>query len=60
MHQREREVEPALHPARVRLDLPFGGGFEADTLQQLVRPALALVPGYAVERRLQTQVLAAR
>ena len=40
--ERERQVEPALHPARVAAHLAVGGFGQADALEQLVgaRPAL--------------------
>ena len=60
VHEGQRQVEAALHPTRVRLDLALGRRLEADPLQQLVRPALTLFTGDAVQRRLQAQVLAAR
>jgi len=34
--EREREVEPALHPARVAAHLPVGGLGQADAAEQLV------------------------
>ena len=36
--EREREVEPALHPARVALDLAVCRFLEADPREQLVGP----------------------
>ena len=36
VHEREREVEPALHPARVALHLAVGRLGQADALEQLV------------------------
>ena len=42
------------------LDLAVGRCLQTDPLEQLVRPALALVAGDAVQRRLQAQVLASR
>ena len=41
VHQREREVEAALHPARVAAHLAVGGLAQADAAEQLVR---ALAP----------------
>ena len=37
--ERRRQVEPALHAARVALDAPVGGVDEVDQLEQLLRPA---------------------
>ena len=42
VHERQREVEPALHAARVAADLAVGGVGEADALEQLVAAAAAL------------------
>ena len=56
----EREVEPALHPAGVRLDLAVGGLREADPLEQRLAPLLALGPRHPVQRGLEAQVLAPR
>ena len=39
MHERRREVEPALHAARVALDHPVRGVLELDQRQQLLAPA---------------------
>ncbi len=57
--QRERKIEPALHPARVRADLAVAGRGEADAIEEPVDQFLP--PGAAdpVQRRLQPQVLAA-
>ena len=60
VHESEREVEPPLHPARVRAHLAVGCRLEPHALEQLVRPLLALGAGDAVQRRLEAQVLAAR
>ena len=59
VHEREREVEPALHAARVAADLAVGGEREPDPLEQLLRPGPALGAWDAVERALQPEVLAA-
>ena len=40
--EREREVEPALHPARVAGHLPVGRVLEPDALEQVVGPNLTL------------------
>ena len=53
MHEREREIEAALHPARVAPDLAIGRLGQADAGEQLVAAALALVAGDAVHRGLQ-------
>ena len=37
VHEREREVEPPLHPARVAADLAIGRLVEADAVEQLLR-----------------------
>ena len=47
MDEREREVEPPLHPARVAADLAVGGVGEADPLEQLVAARSALGLGDA-------------
>ncbi len=57
--EREREVEPALHPARVAADLAIGRVVEADAVEQLVRTRPALRARQRLEARLQPQVLAA-
>ncbi len=57
--EREREVEPALHAARVAVHLAVGGLGEADPAEQLVGPGRPLAAREAVERRLQPDVLAA-
>ena len=41
VHERERKVEPALHPARVALDLAVRSLRETDTREQLVAPLAA-------------------
>ena len=58
MDQRERQVQPPLHAARVAADLAVGGIHQADALEQRVatRPALGL--GHALQRGLQPHVLA--
>src|SRR5215207_9179112 len=45
VHERERQVEPALHPARVTADLAVGRLAQADALEELVRARLALGAG---------------
>src|SRR5262249_19321913 len=58
MNQREREVEPSLHPARVAADLSVGRVGEADALEQLLRAWATLLPRQSLQARLETQVLA--
>ena len=57
MDEREREVEPALHAARVGAHLAVAGAREPDALEQLSDQALALVAADAVERGLEAEVL---
>ena len=59
VHEREREVEAALHAAGVAADLAVGRVGEADALEQLGAAAAALALGQAVQRGLEAQVLAA-
>ena len=57
--EREREVEPALHAARVAADAAVGGLGQPDALEQLARARLARSAlGEALQRRLEQQVLA--
>ena len=56
--EREREVEPALHPARVARDLPIGGVHEPDAVEELLGARLPLLLGDALQRRLQAEVVA--
>ena len=58
VHQRQRQVEPALHAARVAAHLAVGRLGQAHALDQLVAAALALGLGQAVQRGLQAHVLA--
>ena len=44
VHEPERDVEPAAHPAGVRLDDPVGGVGDADELEQLVVRARRSLP----------------
>ncbi len=60
VQERERQVEAALHPARVRAHLAVRRFGQADALEQLVAAARALVAREAVQRRLQANVVAAR
>ena len=58
--EREREVEPALHPAGVAAYLAVGGLRRARRASSSSSaPAPPLVTGAALERRLKPQVLAA-
>ena len=57
--EREREVEPPLHAARVAADLAVGRLGEADALEQLLRRGLALGLREPLQHRLQPQVVAA-
>src|SRR5207247_5592381 len=60
MGEREREVEPALHTARIAAHLPVGSECQPDPLQQLLRAGAALGAGDSVECALEVEVLAAR
>ena len=57
--EREREVEPPLHPTRVALHLAVARLGEPDALEELVRVHLPLRLRDALERRLEAQVVAA-
>ena len=46
VHERERQVEPALHPARVPAHLAIGGFGEADALEQLLGASGARPAGF--------------
>src|SRR5581483_840636 len=59
VRERQRQVEAALHAARVGADLPVGGEPEADALEQLVRAERAFGARDRVERHLQAEVFAA-
>src|SRR5215210_7170700 len=59
VHQRESEVEAALHPARVTAYFPVRSVFEPDALQQLLPTPLALLPRESVQCGLEAKVLAA-
>ena len=59
VREREREVEPALHPARVAADLAVGCERQPDPLEQLLRADAALGAGDPVQRALEPEVLAA-
>ena len=58
VHEREREVEPALHAAGVAADLAVGRVGQPDALEQLVAARAALGLRQALQRRLQPHVLA--
>ena len=59
VHERERQVEPALHPARVAAHLAVGGLAQADAAEQLVGALRPLGARDPLQRGLQAQVLAA-
>ena len=59
VQQRQREVQPALHAARVGRRPAIGGVGEADALEQLVAAAAALGARDALQPALQAHVLAA-
>ena len=56
--QRQRQVQAALHPARVAAHLAIGGFGQPHPRQQLAPARLALALGQAVQRALQAHVLA--
>ena len=60
MGERQREVESALHAARVAPDLAVGGEAEAHALEELGYSHRTLRARHAVEGELELQVLAAR
>src|SRR4051795_1544541 len=55
--ERQRQVEPALHPAPVAADLAVRGVGEADPLEQLAAALFALDLSEPVEGSLQAHVL---
>ena len=59
VHEREAEVEPALHPARVAAHLAVGRVGQPDALEQLAAAPFALGLAEPVQRALQAHVLAA-
>ena len=59
MQQAERDVEPALHAAGVRLGGAVGRGGEVEALEQLVDAPLQPPAGDVVDLALQDEVLAA-
>ena len=56
--EREREVEAALHPARVAADLAIGRLGQPDALEELLGAALRSRPREPLEHRLEAQVVA--
>ena len=59
MHERQRQVEPALHAAGVAADLAVGRVLEPDALDQRVAARAALGLRHALQRGLQLHVVAA-
>ena len=59
VHERAREVQPALHAAAVALDAAVGGVLELDQREQLLGPLGRLARGHPEQPRLQDQQLAA-
>ena len=59
VHERRREVEPALHAAGVALDHPVGGVLELDQLEQLAAAALGRRAVEAEQPPVQDEQLAA-
>ena len=57
VHEREGEVEPALHPAGVRLHLAAGRLGEADAFEQLAAALPPLGPRQTVQRALEAHVV---
>ena len=60
VQQREGQVEPPLHAARVAADLAVGRIGEADALDQLVPAPGPVGLGHPVERALEAHVIAGR
>ena len=60
MHQGDRDVQPALHSARVRPGDAAGRIREAELVEQLVRAPIEPPPAQALEVALQPDVLAPR
>jgi hypothetical protein len=50
VHERKREVEAPLHPARITADLAVGCVRQPDASKQLVAAELALLAADAVQR----------
>jgi hypothetical protein len=59
VHERERQVEPATHAARVASDLPVSRLGEADALEELGGAVARLGAAQSVQRALHAQQLAA-
>ena len=59
VHERQREVEPAAHAARVAAHAAIAGLGEPDAVEQLRRPLAGLRPSQPVQRALHAQQLAA-
>ena len=58
VNEAERDVEPALHPARVAARLPVGRVAQPDELEQLIDARLQRLARHAVDATLEEQVLA--
>ena len=58
VHERRRQIEPALHPAGVALDQPVGRVLELHQLEQLLRALEAPRAGEAEQPPLQNEQLA--
>ena len=59
MDQREREIEPSLHPARVARHLAVSRIGQPDAMEELLRTRPPLILADALERGLQAEVVAA-
>jgi len=59
VHERQRQVEPALHAARVAADLAVARVGQADALQELDRARRAIGLRQSVQPALELEVLAA-
>jgi hypothetical protein len=57
MHQRRREIQPPLHPARERSDVAITVGFQADEAQQLLNASSELRALHSIETAEKPQVL---
>src|SRR5204863_1683326 len=57
VHERHRQVEPALHPARIAAHLAVGGTGKPDAVEELVRTRATVATRQRLQRRLQTEVL---
>src|SRR3712207_7653902 len=56
VHERARQVEPALHAAGVALDAAVGGVLELDQRQQFLRPLRRLARGQPEQDRKSTRL----